>query len=244
MTDFTERDTTHLGVDKFATSTTAFALYENLLAAFEGAVGAPRLQAAALHDSIVSQLTAVTPAIDDYFWIGDTSDSTKPKRALLTGLKGAKLMASGSCSGASVLASVTSGHVYSALLLKLVGASHNNAAAQILLSPNISGIGADTTASNYHSLVSRAAGVADGTLASMVESLNGGVAATFTGHLLITGYQQGPYAHYSGVIETGSLRYHTTGYYVSTATAGIDGIHIRPSAGSLDAGTYELYGIF
>jgi hypothetical protein len=35
MTSFVTRDVTHLGVDRIATSTTAFALYENLLAAFE-----------------------------------------------------------------------------------------------------------------------------------------------------------------------------------------------------------------
>jgi len=43
MTDWVNRDSTHLGVDRIFTSPTAFALYDNLFAAFEKAAGAPVL---------------------------------------------------------------------------------------------------------------------------------------------------------------------------------------------------------
>ena len=43
MTDFVARDLTHLGIDRIATSATALALYQNLFAFTEKAVGAPVL---------------------------------------------------------------------------------------------------------------------------------------------------------------------------------------------------------
>lgn len=43
MTDFVARDATHLGIDRIATSPTAFALYQNLFAFAEKAAGAPVL---------------------------------------------------------------------------------------------------------------------------------------------------------------------------------------------------------
>lgn len=57
MTDFTSlNETTQLGTDKIATSPAALALYRNLLAAFEGAAGAPKLLEPAARSSSVGMV--------------------------------------------------------------------------------------------------------------------------------------------------------------------------------------------
>lgn len=56
MTDFVERNSTHLGADRIFTSPTAWALYENLLAVAEGSTGAPQVKGASL--VLLQSLTA------------------------------------------------------------------------------------------------------------------------------------------------------------------------------------------
>jgi hypothetical protein len=65
MTAFVPRDATHLGADRIATSTTAFALYDNLFAFAEGAVGAPRIQTGAIQNGAVTGTKIAQDAITE-----------------------------------------------------------------------------------------------------------------------------------------------------------------------------------
>jgi hypothetical protein len=62
MTDWVNRDSTHLGVDRIFTSPTAFALYDNIAAAFEKAAGAPVLANGYVVNAMLADGATVTYA--------------------------------------------------------------------------------------------------------------------------------------------------------------------------------------
>lgn len=63
MPDYTELDADDLGVDRFATSPTAQALYDNPIAIAEGASGAPRIQTGALQNLAVTSAKLATDSV-------------------------------------------------------------------------------------------------------------------------------------------------------------------------------------
>lgn len=157
---------------------------------------------------------------------------------------GITTVASGNLSGNAVnITGIPDTYAY--LVLQVTGGSFDTGSRQVLVQVSTdNGSSYDTTAGNYLGDYWTGSAMANGSLASLVESSSIGLAAgTFTFAVSIFNHHTGPHklAEFRYLDSGNTLRGRS--WYVGS-TNNIDALRIINSGtGNFDAGTYALYGI-